>query len=41
MVRHDSVGPASPLHPARDGNRLEDIVAAVAELLVAKQVNSC
>ncbi|WP_309068946.1 cysteine hydrolase family protein [Microbacterium sp.] len=41
VVRHDSVHPGSPLHPATPGNALMDAVAAVdADLLVTKTVNS-
>ena len=41
VVRHDSVSPASPLHPSDDGNALVDVVAAApAAVLVSKSVNS-
>jgi nicotinamidase-related amidase len=41
VVRHDSVDPTSPLHPAHPGNVLVDDVAAVTPaLLVTKSVNS-
>jgi nicotinamidase-related amidase len=41
VVRHDSVSPASPLHPDAPGNTLVDAVAAAApDLLVSKNVNS-
>ncbi len=41
LVRHDSNGEASPLHPDAAGNALLDFVAAAPhELLVTKQVNS-
>ncbi|MBX3312369.1 MAG: cysteine hydrolase [Microbacteriaceae bacterium] len=41
VVRHDSRGPKSPLHPDNPGNRLKDFVAeAPAKLLVSKHVNS-
>ena len=41
VVRHDSVSPASPLHPANPGNALVDAVGAVdPALFVAKDVNS-
>jgi len=41
IVRHDSMNPDSPLHPAHPGNQLVDSVAAVrADLLVTKSVNS-
>ncbi|WP_438352314.1 cysteine hydrolase family protein [Microbacterium sp. CJ88] len=41
IVRHDSVSPASPLHPDAAGNAFVDPVAAVQpDLLVSKNVNS-
>jgi nicotinamidase-related amidase len=40
VVRHDSVGPASPLHPDHPGNALQPIVPGEPDLLVTKQVNS-
>ncbi|GAB3601272.1 cysteine hydrolase family protein [Microbacterium tumbae] len=41
VVRHDSRGAASPLHPSNPGNALVDAVAAVdPALFVVKQVNS-
>lgn len=41
LVRHDSVGEGSPLHPADPGNALLDFVATTPhEMLVSKQVNS-
>lgn len=41
VVRHDSVSPRSPLHPAQPGNALVDAVAAVTPaLFVTKSVNS-
>ena len=41
VVRHDSVNPASPLHPDVAGNALVDSVAAVRpDLFVTKSVNS-
>ncbi len=39
-VRHDSVIPDSPLHPAKPGNRLKDYLSDEPDLLVTKQVNS-
>lgn len=41
VVRHDSVSPGSPLHPANPGNALVDAVAALEPaLFVSKNVNS-
>ncbi|WP_235496737.1 cysteine hydrolase family protein [Leifsonia sp. Root4] len=41
LVRHDSVGEASPLNPDNPGNALLDFVAAAPhQLFVTKQVNS-
>lgn len=41
LVRHDSRGEGSPLHPSNAGNALKAIVAdAPHELLVSKNVNS-
>jgi len=41
VVRHDSIGPSSPLNPAHVGNTLIDAVAAVdPALFVTKSVNS-
>lgn len=41
LVRHDSLGEASPLHPSTPGNALTDAVAgAPHELFVSKDVNS-
>lgn len=41
VVRHDSRGASSPLHPSSPGNALVDVVAAVdPALFVTKQVNS-
>jgi nicotinamidase-related amidase len=41
IVRHDSLSPASPLHPESAGNALVDPVAAVEPaLFVRKNVNS-
>lgn len=41
VVRHDSLNPASPLHPDQPGNRLKSFVdAEAADLLIAKDVNS-
>lgn len=41
LVRHDSLGAASPLHPDNPGNALLDAVAAAPhQLLVTKNVNS-
>ncbi|QKJ18854.1 cysteine hydrolase family protein [Microbacterium hominis] len=41
VVRHDSLSPASPLHPSHPGNALVDAVAEVdAALSVSKNVNS-
>jgi len=40
VVRHDSVHPASPLHPGRPGNALRPVVSGRPDLLVAKHVNS-
>lgn len=41
IVRHDSLSPASPLHPDAAGNALVDAVAAApADLFITKNVNS-
>lgn len=41
VVRHDSLNPASPLHPSQEGNALKPAVAAIVpDLLVTKTVNS-
>jgi len=41
LVRHDSTGERSPLHPSSAGNALKPVVAdAPHELLVSKDVNS-
>lgn len=40
-IRHDSVEPDSPLHPALEGNRLKDIVQPMeGEEVIGKSVNS-
>lgn len=39
-VRHDSVDPASPLHPSGPGNALKDYLSPEPDLLVTKSVNS-
>ncbi|MGV8912670.1 MAG: cysteine hydrolase family protein [Rhodoglobus sp.] len=39
-VRHDSLDPASPLHPSADGNQFKDVLSGTPELLVSKSVNS-
>lgn len=39
-VRHDSLDPASPLHPTNPGNALKGYLTAEPDLLVRKSVNS-
>lgn len=39
-VRHDSLNPASPLHPAARGNAFKKLVDGEPDLLVSKHVNS-
>lgn len=42
VVRHDSIERGSPLHPAREGNRLlASVDQAPRAVLVSKTVNSC
>ncbi len=41
VVRHDSLNPASPLHPGQAGNALKPTVTTIVpDLLVTKSVNS-
>ena len=40
FVQHDSVNPASPLHPSAPGNAFHDVLTGAPDLLVRKKVNS-
>ena len=40
LVRHDSVGPTSPLRPGQPGNDFKAGIDGAHDLLISKQVNS-
>ncbi len=40
LVRHDSVGPHSPLRPGQSGNDFKPGIDGAHDLLISKQVNS-